>query len=758
MTHRYRFPALALRRVTLVALILATAAGGAALMLGILGSGGLTALELVIFGLFVPTFTWIVVPFWTAVVGFVLLMLDRDPNTLVPVEAPGDPGAGRALGSRTALAIPVFDEQPDHVAARVSAMLDGLSRAGHPHAFDVHILSDTRNDRVAREELAHVDRLRSRHPSARIHYRRRPDNAGRKAGNLAEFTARCRDDYDFMVVLDADSLMSGASLVAMVRRMEANPDVGLLQAPTGMIRARSFFARALQFAGTVYGPVLAAGQAFWQGPDANYWGHNAIVRMDAFADEARLPVLPGDPPLGGEVLSHDFVEAALLRRAGWRVVLDPTIGQSFEELPESLPPYARRDRRWAQGSLQHLRLLALPGLRVPNRLHFLSGAMAYVSSLLWLGMLLAGTAYVFVPALSGVPLVESVPIGATGGVSLLLGTVVVLFLPKVLGLLVTLRRDARSFGGPVRLVTSALVETTLSIALAPVLMIQHSIFVLEIVAGRSVGWNPRMPGAERIGLRDALRHTAPVWAIGLVWTAATLLISPLFAAWMSPIFVGLLLAPLLVQVTSGPRSGRLLADMGLLVVPEETNPSPEVAAVRRSLRADPREPSGVLSSIEGGASGTVARRDDAMYNAERGLFDLKRGRTLRVVGAAASDRDSAALAGVVPEEDIVAMAVEGLDAERLERFLAMSAGPARLVVTLHRARLLGWYADSDGDAERRGAFAVPLAPDASAEHVVALSMDRRVAEGEDVTGEMAGPAAASALSLARLGRLLPAVV
>ena len=147
-----------------------------------------------------------------------------------------------------------------------------------------------------------------------------------------------------------------------------------------------------------------------------------------------------------------------------------------------------------------------------------------------------------------------------------------------------------------------------------------------------------------------------------------------------------------------------------------------------------------------------------MYNAERGLFDLKRGRTLRVVGAAASDRDSAALAGVVPEEDIVAMAVEGLDAERLERFLAMSAGPARLVVTLHRARLLGWYADSDGDAERRGAFAVPLAPDASAEHVVALSMDRRVAEGEDVTGEMAGPAAASALSLARLGRLLPAVV
>ena len=768
--HAYHFPGLALRRVALLACMLVTAAIGAALMLGILGSGGLTALEILIFALFVPTFTWIVVPLWTAVAGFLLLVSDRDPNTLERRGSRSSDRAGEdtesvASGStaadivtHTALAIPIHEERADLVAARVSAMLDGVSRLGAGHAFDVHLLSDSRSEVIVRQEEAHVERLRVRHPSARIHYRRRPVNAGRKAGNLAEFTARCRDDYDFMVVLDADSLMSGTALVELVRRMQANPDVALLQVPTTMIRARSLFARALQFAGTVYGPVLAAGQAFWQGPDANYWGHNAIIRVDAFADEARLPVLPGEPPLGGEVLSHDFVEAALLRRAGWRVVMDPTIEGSWEELPESLPPYARRDRRWAQGSLQHLRLLSLPGLAMPSRLHFLSGAMAYISSLLWLGMLLAGTAYVFVPALSGVPLIDAVPVGASGGVSLLLGTVVVLFLPKVLGLLITMRRDAGRFGGHLRLMASALVETTLSIVFAPVLMIQHSIFVLEVVAGRSVGWEPRVSGAERISMPDALRHTAPVWAAGFIWTAATLLISPLFAAWMSPIFVGLLLAPALVSGTSGPRSGRIPARAGLLCVPEETAPSPEVAAVRRSPAADPVEPSGVFSSIEGGAPGTAERGDDAMYNAERGLFDLKRGRTLRVVGEAVPEAGRDTADDLACREDIVAMAVEGLDAEHLAEFLARSGGPASLVVTLHRARLLGWCSELEAEAGGDGAFSVPIGGDMTAERVVGLAMDRRIGAEEDVRGAMAGPAAASALSLARLGRLLPAVV
>jgi membrane glycosyltransferase len=751
VTTRYRFPGLAVRRLVLAALVVGTSAGGSILMLRILGSGGLTLLELTILALFVPTFTWIVVPFWISITGFVLLLARRDPNTLE--RDPASPPGGAPPTTRTAIAVPVFDERADEVAARVSAMLDSLAGIGEGDHFDVHILSDSRDAGTTADEREHVDRLRVRHPSARIHYRHRAVNAGRKAGNIAEFTARSRDDYDFMVVLDADSLMSGETLLGLVQRMEANPDVGLIQTPTGMIRARSLFARLLQFAGAVYGPVLAAGQAFWQGPDANYFGHNAIVRMAAFEREARLPVLAGDPPLGGEILSHDFVEAALLRRAGWKVVLEPALRASWEELPESFPAYARRDRRWAQGSLQHLRLLRLEGLRAPSLLHFLSGAMAYVSSPLWLGMLLAGTAYVFLPSLSGSPLIGSVPVGLPSGVSLLIVTVVVLFLPKVLGVVLTLLRDARRFGGAGPLLVSALVETALSVALAPVLMVHHSVFVGEIVKGEAVGWNPRDPGRERIPFADAVRITWPAWAAGVVWTVATLVVSPVFALWLSPILAGLLLAPVLVAGSSGAASGGHARRWGLLRVPCEVVPPPEVAAVDRGLIADPGTRIGVLGSIEGGAHGAAHTREGVMYNAERGLFDLKRGRALRVGHEA---EEQGASAGRDRSDDVLAVAAEGLDASRLMEFRALSGGPPTLVVTSHRARLLGWC--SEAEAQLGSAIAIPLGSSATAAEILALAMDPGDEARGALRGRVADRSSASALSLARLGRLLPAVV
>ncbi len=745
MTGPYRFPGLGLRRLVLAALVLSTALGGAILMLGILGSGGLTLLELVILGLFVPTFGWIVIPFWVSIVGFLLLLARRDPNSLARVGPAVEPR--RSLTARTAIAIPVFDERPDEVAARVSAMLDSLAGTGEAAAFDVHLLSDSRDASVAILEERAVERIRARHPSARLHYRRRSVNAGRKAGNIAEFTARCRDAYDFMVVLDADSLMDGPTLVGLARRMEDDPDVGLIQTPTGMIRARSLFSRLLQFAGAVHGPVLAAGQAFWQGPEANYFGHNAIVRMEAFERDARLPVLPGEPPLGGEVLSHDFVEAALLRRAGWRVVLDPSLTASWEELPESFPAYARRDRRWAQGSLQHLRLLRLDGLRGVSRIHFVSGAMAYLSSPLWLGILLAGTAYVFLPALSGSPLVRDVPVGAPGGLSLLAVTAVVLFLPKALGVLLTLLRDAPRFGGAPRLIGSALLETALSVALAPVLMIHHSMFVAQIAAGRSVGWNPRDPGRDPIRMRDAVRITWPAWTLGVAWTIATLVVSPVFALWLSPILVGLVLAPVLVAATSGVRSGRRVRRAGLLTVPSEVAPPTEVAAVEGALSSDPGAPVGVLASIGGGAQGAAGTREGVMYNAERALFDLKRGRTLRV-------RDQAGLPHA--PGDVLAIAVEELDTSRLDEFRRRSGGPATLVVTAHRARFLGWC--TEAEAGPATAISIPLAPSASAGAIRALAMDPDDDAADAVQGSVADPHSSSSLALARLGRMLPAVV
>ena len=280
-------------------------------------------------------------------------------------------------------------------------MLDSLARTGHGEQFDLFLLSDTTDPSIARAEEAAWTTLREQtsHPTA-LHYRRRAANIGRKAGNIEDFCRRWGGDYDFMVVLDADSIMTGTAVVQLVRAMEASPSAGLIQTVPIPARRTTLFGRLMQFAGCLYSPILATGQSFWQTDTANYWGHNAILRVKPFMDHCGLPVLPGRPPLGGTILSHDFVEAALMRRAGWQVYLLPSIGGSYEEAPENVVEYAKRDRRWTQGSLQHLRLLMTRGFRFVNRLHFLLGAVGYLSSVVWLLMLFASTAYVLLPSLS----------------------------------------------------------------------------------------------------------------------------------------------------------------------------------------------------------------------------------------------------------------------------------------------------------------------------------------------------------------------
>jgi membrane glycosyltransferase len=754
----YRFPGLALRRTLLAGLVLSTAAVGAWLMLGIVSDRGLTLLEIVIVGLFVPTFAWISIPFWISAIGALLLLARRDPNTLAALR----PAPATALGgSRVALVIPIFDEDPDAVSARASAMLDGVGAAGWGGRFDLHLLSDSRNDDVAAREVERVEALRLRHPGARIAYRRRAENVGRKAGNIAEFCARCGNDYDFMVVLDADSLMAGTTLVEMVRRMEANPRLGLLQTATAPIRAESLFARAVQFGATLYGTPLAWGQAFWQGDAANYWGHNAIIRVAPFRDHARLPELAGRPPLGGEILSHDFVEAALLRRAGWQVVFDPTLEASWEEVPDSLPSYARRDRRWAQGSLQHLRLVGLPGLHPASRMHLLLGAMAYLSSVMWFAMLVAGSAYVLLPGLSEIgPLLPGVrsPVGAP---SLLVVTAVVLLLPKALGFVHAAATNPRGFGGRFGLVASAVLETAISVLVAPVLMVYHTLFVAQIVRGRDAGWKPWVRDTSEVSWRTALRATAPAWLLGVAWTGVTLALSPAFALWLSPIFAGLVAAAPIVRWTSGGAAGARARRAGLFLVPPETLPRPEVRAVLRSLTPpsdaaaeiplaprpeDPPMPIGVTHPTAAGAMDADAAQEGVMYNAERGLFDLRRGRMLRL-GRENGDEGT----------EVLAIAVEYLDDIALRRLLALGTGEARLVVTHHRARTLGWIpGDGDDVAET---LRITLDRGASAADVRALATEGPGgAAAVPVVGEPATPECEAALSLARIARLVPAVV
>lgn len=714
-------------------LVALTAGAGVWMMLRIVAVGGFTPLEAVILGLFAPTFAWIVVPFWTSVVGFVRIALGRTR----PIDHMG------ALTSRTALVMPIHNEDPRGVAARLSAMARSLEATSRGESFHFHILSDTTDPDIARREEAAWATLQGTHPNSVFFYRRRERNTGRKAGNIAEFCGRCVDDYDFMVVLDADSLMDGATLVRLAADMEADPTLGLIQTVPLPVRQQTLFGRIVQFGGCLHGPVLAAGQAFWQGDTANYWGHNAILRLRPFLEHAHLPVLSGSPPLGGEILSHDFVEAALLRRAGWGVRLDPAAGGSWEEVPGTVLGFSRRDRRWAQGSLQHLRLLGFPGLRPLSRLHLLLGALGYLTSPLWLLFLLAGTAYVFFPGLTGAALTLE-GLSAPGSLSLLLVTAVVLFLPKVLAVVLAAASARRSPARMLGVAVSALAEALFSVLLAPLMMLVHTRFVVEIAAGRAVGWDPTPRTGQTLSWATSLRVGGLATLIGVVWGGATLAVSPAFFVWMSPIFVALAAAIPLVRLSSSPELGRWARDHGLFVSSFESDPPPEVRAVDRDSLADPRLVSGVFADLSDASPDAFTRNQKPMHNAERGLFDLSRGRPLLVRAPEGEGCDTVLLA-----------AVETLTEQTLHDIISLTGSAPRVVLTRHRASAMGVTTP----AAEGAALGLPIAPDTTLQQLRQVSAGAvpRIAHPvpDFVT---ASETEAAGLSLVHLARLIPAVV
>jgi membrane glycosyltransferase len=566
-------PGMGLRRGLFFGAVLGTTGAGAWLMVQIMANGGISALEAFILALFTFTFAWISIAFWNGVVGVLLHLLDRDPLTLTRW---GGRQTERAT-ARTALVMPIHNEDADRVMAGMAATLDSLEATGEAAGFDAFLLSDTTDPEIARAEEIAMRRLRARHRgSSELHYRRRARNVGRKAGNVAEFCRRWGSSYEYMVVLDADSLMAGPTLVELVRRMEANPSAGLIQTVPIPARQRTLFGRLIQFAAGLYSPILAAGQSFWQGDAANYWGHNAIIRVEPFTRHAQLPLLPGTPPLGGEILSHDFVEAALLRREGWGVYLAADLGGSWEEVPSNLVDFAVRERRWCQGSLQHLRLVAGPGFHPLSRLHMFLGAANYLASVLWLLLLLAGSVYVLIPAATGRALWFPPPDVGPELLSLLVITGLLLFLPKILGVGLILARSRKEFGGGIRLAVSAFLEGLFSVILAPAMMLLHSWFVLQILAGRNVRWAAQPREGRDLSWSETRRRTLWIGLMGAAWTGITLVVSPLFALWMTPIFGGLLAAPLLAWWTGREGPGNRTRRWGLFRLPWELRPPSEL--------------------------------------------------------------------------------------------------------------------------------------------------------------------------------------
>lgn len=589
---------LALRRFLVFGATAALTGLGAYEMYEVLKVAGLTVAEGVLLALFVLLFAWIAFSLVSTLIGFVAVLAGRDRTLGIDPEAPLP-----ALSARTAVLLPTYNEDPHRVMARLEAIRESLVETGQGDRFDFFVLSDTTDPNVwILEEAVHRD-LVARTGATNVFYRHRADNTARKAGNISEWTTRFGGAYAHMLVLDADSLMTGDTIVRMAAAMERHPSVGLIQTFPVIIDGTTPFARIQQFAGRVYGPLIARGIAWWHGSDSNYWGHNAIIRVAAFAGQAGLPLLPGPKPFGGHILSHDFVEAALMRRGGWGVHMAPGLSGSYEECPPSLTDYAVRDRRWCQGNLQHLGVLPARGLHWLSRLHLLTGIGSYITSPLWLLFLLLGILLslqaqfikpeYFPSGFSLFPRWPSVqdPIRAAW---VFAGTMGMLILPKILGWItvVARRSERRGCGGVVRSFLGVIFETIVTSLIAPIMMLLQSRSVGEILLGRDAGWNAQQRKAGEAQLAVLVRGYGSHVLLGVLLGAAAWAVSAPLLLWMTPVVVGLVLAIPTVAFTASERIGAALRRMGLLLIPEESTPPPILSRVHEIEAAAYGPPAG----------------------------------------------------------------------------------------------------------------------------------------------------------------------
>ncbi|MFO1371446.1 MAG: glucans biosynthesis glucosyltransferase MdoH [Candidatus Competibacteraceae bacterium] len=590
-----------LRRVVFFLLVAITTLVALGLLVSVFQTNGFNPTKLLLLLLYAILFSWICMSFWTAFMGFFVCLTGRDRWAIS--RQSGTPPDSTAPPPRTAILMPIYNEDSERVFAGLRAIHRSLAETGQLDGFDFFVLSDTRDPDVwVEEELRWQDMVRALNGKGRIFYRNRPENTSRKSGNLEDFCTRWGGQYRYMIVLDADSIMKGATLVEMVRLMECHPRVALLQTPPVPINRESLFARILQFASSIYGRMFTAGLNYWQLGESNYWGHNAIIRIQPFLEHCGLPKLPGREPFGGEILSHDFVEAALLRRAGWEVWLAYDLEGSYEEIPPTLIDYAKRDRRWCQGNLQHLRLALSHGFNGLSRLHFLMGVMSYAASPLWLLFLIATGLEAYVQARQepvyffGQNWMPVWPVSfAVEMTTVLLVTLTMLFLPKGLAWLLLLKdpKLRRDYGGMVKAAISVVLETVFSVLTAPVLMLFQSKFVLAILMRRAVGWPPQQRGDHQTGFKEAVLAHGMHTLIGVVTGVLSYQYVPAFFWWFTPVLLGLTLSIPVSMLSSSIALGRKMREWNLFLTPEEADPP----AVLRYLEDELQESEPVLSVL-----------------------------------------------------------------------------------------------------------------------------------------------------------------
>ena len=623
-----------------------------------------------------------------AVIGWFCRMGEGDPNRILNSLSPED--EARPVDAPTAIVMPVFNEDTSRIMEGLRVIYRSLEATGQLDAFDFFILSDTTNpNRWIEEESAWVALTRQLGARGRMFYRKRRVNLNKKAGNLADFCRRWGKRYRYMLVLDADSIMTGDAIVKLVRLMERNPGAGIIQTVPRLVNGETMFARLQQFASRLYGPVFAAGLNYWQQSEANYWGHNAIIRVAPFIEHCSLPDLPGVEPFGGRILSHDYVEAALMRRAGWSVWLAVDLEGSYEECPGNLIDFAKRDRRWLQGNLQHAWLLTARGLHAANRLHLALGILAYMASPLWLAFLIVSSVIAWRYAATGL---SPLPVDSFArylhlgfhaqALLLLFGTLGLLFFPKVLAILDLARRPgaAAGFGGWTRVIAGAVSETAIFTLIAPVLMLFHSKFIVLTLAGRGVAWVAQRRGADGDPeWREAILTHAGHTVTGLGWGAFALWVNPAFAAWLAPILLGLVTSIPVSLVTGQNAAGQFVRRMKFFLTPEETSAPPELARLARNLEACRRHAPplpelaadyGLMQAVLDPYVNAVhlallRERDHAAGSASEERFAPLRERLLREGPAALGARDKVALLLDADSMAVLHRDLWSLPAERL---------------------------------------------------------------------------------------------
>jgi membrane glycosyltransferase len=566
--------AAAQRRFAFMALTLLSTVIASALFAGVQPDYDNVWLEYGQIGLYGLLSGWVVTGFVTALMGF-YVSVRGDKHALSVKQVAHHPMNPEA---RTAIIMPICNEDVATVFAGLRATCESVASTGHAKQFDVFVLSDSYNPETAAAERAAWEDLRAaladspNQPQVEVYYRLRTRRTHRKAGNVADFCRRWGKDYRYMVVLDADSVMSGDCLTSMVKLMEANPTAGIIQTATQAIGHVTLHARAQQFASRVTGRLFTLGMQFWQLGESHYWGHNAIIRVEPFMKHCALAPIKGTGGMSGGIMSHDFVEAALMRRAGYNVWLCADLVGSYEQQPPDLLAELQRDRRWCQGNLQNARLMAEPGIHPVHRAMFVTGTMAYVSAPLWLAFLTLGTAL----WLSGSSLISSWSVLPAELAGLWVWTLCLLFLPRVLGIAAVLMRgEQRQYGGLWGLVKSSMLESGLAIVQAPVRMLAHSLFVLVALTGIKLDWKSPPREAAAVPWKVAVSQLAPMSVVVGALALGVAMIDPSALIWLMPVGLPLLLAIPLTVLTSQIALGTSLRDRGFLLIPEESR-SPAV--------------------------------------------------------------------------------------------------------------------------------------------------------------------------------------